>query len=633
MKVLYICHDASLHGAQLLSLNILTTLKKMGYGSVTLMLSDGELLKEFERVTEVIKVWQISEDDLNDLLLKRAVEFQYSVLANTTVSGMMTEFLYRRGYTVTSLVHELPTTIKNCNFESFALNLAKYSAQVIFPSSFVTRGFANNYPLTGSSLLIPQGLYMQPRTSGNDSIRAELGIKDDAAIVIGVGFGEYRKGVDLFIQVAIDSIREHPNMVFIWVGELHLHLREWFVHDVLTSGLQGNIHFVGKRTDVASFYDEADVLLMTSREDPFPSTVLEAMSFGVPVVGFRDAGGFEDIVSEQCGELVRYLDTKEMSKAVQRQLGVKAKYGSELRGLIASKYSFDSYVRSLYAIYNKKFNCSVVVPNYNYSELIYERLKSIAEQTLAPKEIIILDDCSSDGSDVEIQRFIEDYGRVIETHYHKNTINSGSVFKQWAKGVALASEDIIWIAEADDVCSPHFIQSLLPAFVDQQVVLSYCQSSQINQASECIAENYFDYTNDICPEHWKCSYVSDGVEEIVRYMSVKNTIPNASAVMFRRPENDNIFQGLESYHVAGDWLFYTELLAAGKVSFNADVHNHHRRHESSQTRVASNSRHFSEVVAVQNIIDSRYELSEEVACKREGYNKFLERYFDLTLPL
>jgi len=55
---------------------------------------------------------------------------------------------------------------------------------------------------------------------------------------------------------------------------------------------------------------------MTSREDPFPSTVLEAMDVEVPVIGFQDAGGFKDIVTENTGVLVPYLDVNEMTKAV-----------------------------------------------------------------------------------------------------------------------------------------------------------------------------------------------------------------------------------------------------------------------------------------------------------------------------
>jgi len=41
-------------------------------------------------------------------------------------------------------------------------------------------------------------------------------------------------------------------------------------------------------------------------------------------------------------------------------------------------------------------NISVVVPSYNREKYIEKCLKSIIGQTLAPSEIIVVDDCSSD---------------------------------------------------------------------------------------------------------------------------------------------------------------------------------------------------------------------------------------------
>ena len=48
----------------------------------------------------------------------------------------------------------------------------------------------------------------------------------------------------------------------------------------------------------AEFYFGADAFFLSSREDPFPSVVLEAMSAGLPVVGLSGASGVEELVSE-----------------------------------------------------------------------------------------------------------------------------------------------------------------------------------------------------------------------------------------------------------------------------------------------------------------------------------------------
>ena len=40
----------------------------------------------------------------------------------------------------------------------------------------------------------------------------------------------------------------------------------------------------------------ADVYALTSREDPFPSVVMEALDAGLPVVAFRSTTGCENLI-------------------------------------------------------------------------------------------------------------------------------------------------------------------------------------------------------------------------------------------------------------------------------------------------------------------------------------------------
>ena len=78
---------------------------------------------------------------------------------------------------------------------------------------------------------------------------------------------------------------------------------------------------------------------------------------------------------------------------------------------------------------------SVIVPNYNHAIFLYRRLDSILRQTYSDFEIIILDDCSTDGS----RNIIEQYRsnpKVSNIIY--NETNSGTGFMQWVKGLRTA---------------------------------------------------------------------------------------------------------------------------------------------------------------------------------------------------
>ena len=122
---------------------------------------------------------------------------------------------------------------------------------------------------------------------------------------------------------------------------------------------------------------------------------------------------------------------------------------------------------------------SVVVPNYNYAHLIKERLQSIADQTLPLYEIIVLDDCSTDGSLECIDRMAADIApepRIVE-----NETNSGSVFRQWKRGVELARGEYVWIAEADDLSKPEFVERMVGVLERHpEAVFAYCQSEQLD---------------------------------------------------------------------------------------------------------------------------------------------------------
>src|SRR5690606_4520762 len=142
---------------------------------------------------------------------------------------------------------------------------------------------------------------------------------------------------------------------------------------------------------------------------------------------------------------------------------------------------------------------------------------------------------------------------------------------------------LVWIAEAEDACEPTLLETLLPAFDDAQVVLACCQSRQIDEAGCEIAPDYLDYVRDLDPVKWTRPYVNDGPDEIREALVVRNTIPNASAVLMRRPDLSAIQSSLLRLSHAGDWFVYLHLLESGRISYFPAALNSHRRHRESLT--------------------------------------------------
>jgi hypothetical protein len=145
-----------------------------------------------------------------------------------------------------------------------------------------------------------------------------------------------------------------------------------------------------------------------------------------------------------------------------------------------------------------------------------------------------------------------------------------------------------------------------------------------------LAQNYLDYTKDIS-DRWRKRYVNDGRDEIGGSMVIKNTIPNVSAVLFRRKALEtaiaDIGNDLFEYRVAGDWLIYLHVLLQGKVFYNERSLNLHRRHSSSVTSALDASMHLEEVCRLQDIAKSLSAPSRETVAKADAYIEKLREHF------
>ena len=73
----------------------------------------------------------------------------------------------------------------------------------------------------------------------------------------------------------------------------------------------------------------------------------------------------------------------------------------------------------------------------------------------------------------------------------------------------------------------------------------------------------------------------DGKEFITKFLIHKNTIPNASAVIFRKNIYELVGGAPEDQKTNGDWLTLLKILCYGKVAFIAEPLNYFRYHENS----------------------------------------------------
>lgn len=152
------------------------------------------------------------------------------------------------------------------------------------------------------------------RPYGRKQARKELGLPLGKKIVLfaAARLAEKRKGVAHFLE-ALEFVKVDNGMVLLVGGEVDLRKK-------CPSGVElRGLGYVRGAEAMAKVYSAADLYCITSLADNFPTTVLEAMGCGTPVVGFA-VGGISEQVAEDCGKLVPLGDTRALGEAITNML-------------------------------------------------------------------------------------------------------------------------------------------------------------------------------------------------------------------------------------------------------------------------------------------------------------------------
>jgi len=272
---------------------------------------------------------------------------------------------------------------------------------------------------------------------------------------------------------------------------------------------------------------------------------------------------------------------------------------------------------------------SVIVPNYNHDSYLHRRLDSIYGQTHKNIEVILMDDCSTDDSRSVLTSYAEKYPDITRLIF--NETNSGGVFHQWAKGIKAATGDLVWIAESDDYCDERFLEALVGCFDDEAVMLAYSKCEFVTTDEVVMPDQFHSYVSDLeCADKWAGSYVSTAHNEVRSALGIKNTIPNASGAIFKRPVDMPLLddQSWLSMKVAGDWVFYLHILRGGKIAYSTEGTNFFRRHYASTANTTYRKEVFYRELGVANrTIQSLYNVPMSVleACV-ESSKKLYDHY-------
>lgn len=182
---------------------------------------------------------------------------------------------------------------------------------VITNSEMVKRDMCDRHHLPSERVLVihngvdGERFHPRLRAGAGARLREECGFTGEHQVLLFLGSGYTRKGLDLILRAFPDLLRRRPSVRLLVVGyDSALPRYRTLAQDL---GISAAVRFLGGRTDVPACYGAADLYVLPTRYDPFANSTLEALASGLPVIT-SDTNGGAEVITPAAGEVIAYGD-------------------------------------------------------------------------------------------------------------------------------------------------------------------------------------------------------------------------------------------------------------------------------------------------------------------------------------
>ena len=227
-----------------------------------------------------------------------------------------------------------------------------WSPIIVCPSQWladmVKGSFLNKYKIK----VIPNAIDIEIfKPKDKDFIRKKYGISTKKKVVLSIAadLQDERKGAKYFLK-SLKHVKSENLMIITLGKKLNFE-----------SGIEVNnieikqLGYIKDRNKISEVYNIADIFCISSLDDNFPTTVLESMACGIPVIGFR-VGGIPEQVTEDCGILVNSKNTKALGRALEKLLNddeLRKKFSENCRKRVLQNYTIEKFTDNYIKVYNK----------------------------------------------------------------------------------------------------------------------------------------------------------------------------------------------------------------------------------------------------------------------------------------
>lgn len=222
----------------------------------------------------------------------------------------------------------------------------------------VSKAVARELPAAAPAVVLYNAVRL-PALTGIAEIRKEFrarhGIGASTCLVGYAGRLDSGKGLDVLIDAFCRLSASHPNLELLFAG--HGPMEEPLAQMASIRGAGAKLHWVGFQNDMEGVWSAMDIAVVPSIEpDSFPRSAVEAMAYGLPVVGSDTGGIGESIVHGETGSLVAVGDAGALERALHglaRDAALRNRQGEAGRRRCEQLFSAGAQARRVTHIYNE----------------------------------------------------------------------------------------------------------------------------------------------------------------------------------------------------------------------------------------------------------------------------------------
>jgi glycosyltransferase involved in cell wall biosynthesis len=239
---------------------------------------------------------------------------------------------------------------------------------------------------------------------------------------------------------------------------------------------------------------------------------------------------------------------------------------------------------------------SIVFTSYNHQEYLKQAIESIINQTYANLEIIIVDDCSSDGSQEILSNYSFDK-RIILNFLKKN---SGSYVKASNLGAQISTGEYLLFAQCDDYSEASQIEELVAEIENKNTAgVVYSESKLVDKNGHFLSDDYSIRERSFRKHCEKTILINrEKMREVLSYSCV---IPNLSAALISKDLYLKVGGLSDRYYIAADWDFWLKLTSYTDFIYIRKPLNNFRQHE---TTIRSSYKISTQILEIYEIIYS-----------------------------